>query len=112
MRDGIARHERLEHEDHDVVEIIVKTREDNLGVRLVNGIISFRDLLPTNKKVREVWILGTPTVHEDKKCIVRGIVDEFALERSGHGEVVSGCMCGCLGRVGKSNSMWHSMHRW
>eukprot|EP01053_Blabericola_migrator_P006459 Blabericola_migrator_1__6458@NODE_3259_length_1903_cov_131_022331_g2039_i0_p1_GENE_NODE_3259_length_1903_cov_131_022331_g2039_i0NODE_3259_length_1903_cov_131_022331_g2039_i0_p1_ORF_typecomplete_len414_score61_74Exo5/PF09810_9/1_5e50Cas_Cas4/PF01930_17/0_11PDDEXK_1/PF12705_7/0_0019_NODE_3259_length_1903_cov_131_022331_g2039_i05891830 len=88
MRDGIARHERLEHEDHDVVEIIVKTREDNLGVRLVNGIISFRDLLPTNKKVREVWILGTPTVHEDKKCIVRGIVDEFALERSGHGEVV------------------------
>eukprot|EP01057_Protomagalhaensia_wolfi_P001942 Protomagalhaensia_wolfi_Nauph_80__1941@NODE_221_length_3145_cov_1455_019961_g166_i0_p2_GENE_NODE_221_length_3145_cov_1455_019961_g166_i0NODE_221_length_3145_cov_1455_019961_g166_i0_p2_ORF_typecomplete_len439_score74_15Exo5/PF09810_9/1_4e51PDDEXK_1/PF12705_7/8_8e05Cas_Cas4/PF01930_17/3_5Cas_Cas4/PF01930_17/17_NODE_221_length_3145_cov_1455_019961_g166_i018203136 len=83
MREGIRRHEKLEQEDHEVVEVEVQTREDSLGLRLVNAIICFDDLLAQNRKVREVWILATPPQAD---CVLRGIVDEFAIERTGPDE--------------------------
>lgn len=73
MTAGTARHERLEREDHDVVEVEVYTREDALGLRLLNTITLLQQLL-CRGRARELWVFGIMN-----GVVVRGIIDELEL---------------------------------
>lgn len=58
MESGTKRHEELELEDHEIIEVQIETNEDNLGIRLLNTIILLEQLLETGK-CRELWLFGT-----------------------------------------------------
>lgn len=79
MKSGTARHEALERADHDIVDVEVETREENLALRLLNG-INLLDLLYEKGKSREVWVFG---IFED--VLVRGVIDELSLVRTPDG---------------------------
>lgn len=70
MKAGTARHELLEKADHDIVEVVVETREDNLGLRLLNSVTLLEQLIQTGKS-REIWVF---CVNQD--VLIRGVIDE------------------------------------
>lgn len=88
----IYRHEALERDDHEVIHVEVNTREDALGFRLVNMIVSMAILLEHGKylaciivgfmiiepvgKVREVWICDSIN---SSGLVIRGVIDELKL---------------------------------
>lgn len=73
MEDGIERHEQLELEDHEVVEVQVETNEDYLGIKLLNSINLIEQLMETGK-CREIWLFGNFNGY-----VVRGIIDQLQL---------------------------------
>uniref|UniRef100_A0A3B0MW68 Exonuclease V - a 5' deoxyribonuclease/PD-(D/E)XK nuclease superfamily, putative n=1 Tax=Theileria annulata TaxID=5874 RepID=A0A3B0MW68_THEAN len=75
MLKGIERHEELELEDHDIVEVEVGTNEDNLGIRMLNSINLIEQLM-SEGKCRELWVfwnLGSYTF-----C---GIIDQLTISK-------------------------------
>ncbi|EZG55343.1 defects in morphology protein 1 [Gregarina niphandrodes] len=83
MRQGTERHLQLEKEDHEVVELEVSTREDNLGIRLFNTLVSLQDILPRQGKVREVWV-GICRFDS----VVRGVIDQIDYVRHPSGALL------------------------
>eukprot|EP00917_Polyrhabdina_sp_WS-2016_P000663 GHVP01001451.1.p1 GENE.GHVP01001451.1~~GHVP01001451.1.p1 ORF type:complete len:306 (-),score=63.20 GHVP01001451.1:315-1232(-) len=74
MKDGIERHDQLEKEDHEIVEVETSSREESLAFRLVSS-INLLQLLIEKKKVREVWVFGI-----FESVALRGIIDEISIE--------------------------------
>lgn len=72
---GHKRHEELELQDHELKEISVQTREDNLGVRMLNTIIGIRDILFVTGHAREVWI----AVPISGDLVIRGVIDDLSI---------------------------------
>ncbi|KAK1441688.1 exonuclease V like protein [Babesia gibsoni] len=73
MELGIERHEQLELEDHEVVEVQVETSEDYLGIKLLNSINLIDQLLETGK-CREIWVFGNFNGY-----VIRGIIDQLEI---------------------------------
>lgn len=75
MLKGIERHEELELEDHEIIEVEVETNEDNLGIRMLNT-INLLEQLMSEGKCRELWLfwnLGSYTF-----C---GIIDQLTISK-------------------------------
>eukprot|EP00923_Selenidium_pygospionis_P038478 GHVN01067086.1.p1 GENE.GHVN01067086.1~~GHVN01067086.1.p1 ORF type:complete len:740 (-),score=101.47 GHVN01067086.1:16-2235(-) len=79
MRAGTARHEVLETADHEVVEVEVFTKEDNLGLRLLNSVTLFQQLLDRGK-AREAWVFGIVN-----GILIRGVIDELDIRSNPRG---------------------------
>ncbi|GFE52613.1 exonuclease V [Babesia ovis] len=73
MEQGIERHEQLELDDHDIVEVKVYTNEDYLGIKMLNSINLIEQLLSTGK-CRELWIFGNFNGY-----VIRGVIDQLEL---------------------------------
>ncbi|KAK2197034.1 bifunctional Brix domain/PD-(D-E)XK endonuclease-like domain superfamily/U3 snoRNP protein-Ribosome production factor 1/Exonuclease V [Babesia duncani] len=76
MEKGTERHEQLELEDHDVVEVVVETNEDRLGIKFLNT-INLLEQLFSEGKCREVWVF---TNFED--YIISGIIDQLEIVKA------------------------------
>lgn len=75
MAAGTARHDALERADHEVLDVVIHSREDSLGFRLLNTIVCLTVLLPQNGKVREVWLCMT----HGRNGVIRGVIDELEI---------------------------------
>ncbi|UKJ87610.1 hypothetical protein MACJ_000046 [Theileria orientalis] len=78
MEEGIKRHEELELEDHDLVEVEVETEEDYLGLKLLNSIILLEQLQETGK-CRELWLFDTI-----ENYTFSGIIDQLTIAMHRH----------------------------
>ncbi|CDR96125.1 Probable exonuclease V [Babesia bigemina] len=77
MEQGTERHEQLELEDHEVVEVAVETNEDSLGIKLLNSINLIDQLMATGK-CRELWVFANINGY-----VLRGIIDQLEIIKSG-----------------------------
>ncbi|ORM42090.1 putative exonuclease V [Babesia sp. Xinjiang] len=77
MEKGVERHEQLELDDHDIVQVEVHTNEDYLGIKLLNSINLIEQLMETGK-CRELWLFGNFNGY-----IIRGIIDQLELIPAG-----------------------------
>ncbi|GBE62633.1 Probable exonuclease V [Babesia ovata] len=77
MEQGTERHEQLELEDHEVVEVAVETNEDFLGIKLLNS-VNLIDQLMSTGKCRELWLFANINGY-----VLRGVIDQLEIIRSG-----------------------------
>eukprot|EP00371_Babesia_bovis_P000105 XP_001608752.1 hypothetical protein [Babesia bovis T2Bo] len=80
MELGTERHEALELEDHDIVEVEVFTNEDYLGIKLLNS-INLLEQLMSSGKCREVWVFGNFHGY-----VIRGIIDQLEIITGANGK--------------------------
>ncbi|GIX62342.1 exonuclease V, mitochondrial, putative [Babesia caballi] len=76
MEQGTERHEQLELEDHEIVEVEVETNEEVLGIKLLNSINLVEQLLDTGK-CRELWLFANFNGY-----VLRGVIDQLEIVRA------------------------------
>ena len=76
MDRGTARHDQLEREMHDVVEVQVRGREEEWGLRFLNGVVGLHELLLVGK-TRELMVMGRLRRREGERAVwIMGVIDE------------------------------------
>ena len=76
MDRGTARHDQLEREMHDVVEVQVKGREEEWGLRFLNGVVGLHELMMVGK-TRELVVMGRVRRRADERVVwIMGVIDE------------------------------------
>ena len=76
MDRGTARHDQLEREMHDVVEVQVRGREEEWGLRFLNGVVGLHELLMVGK-TRELMVMGRVRRRAGERVVwIMGVIDE------------------------------------
>ena len=76
MDRGTARHDQLEREMHDVVEVKVSGREEEWGLRFLNGVVGLHELLLVGK-TRELMVMGRVMRRMGERVVwIMGVIDE------------------------------------
>ena len=76
MDRGTARHDQLEREMHDVVEVQVRGREEEWGLRFLNGVVGLHELLMVGK-TRELMVMGRLRRRAGERVVwIMGVIDE------------------------------------
>ena len=76
MDAGTARHDQLEREMHDVVEVQVRGREEEWGLRMVNGVVGLHELMLVGK-TRELMVMGRVVRRVGERVVwIMGVIDE------------------------------------
>eukprot|EP01069_Polyplicarium_translucidae_P013363 Polyplicarium_translucidae@DN921_c0_g1_i1.p1 len=81
MKEGIARHEVLENDDHQVRIVEVSSSEDAIGLKLASS-INLMDQLMSVGKAREIWVFAFT-----HGAFFRGIIDELRIVEGEKGEM-------------------------
>ncbi|KAL7068834.1 hypothetical protein ACR3K2_06690 [Cryptosporidium serpentis] len=80
--EGVRHHEILELQDHDIIDVIVETSTEKIGLELLN-IANLLEALYERGYVRELPIIG---FHKD--IMLRGIIDSLKLINKNNFEIL------------------------